>query len=92
MSYKELYEKLSKMKKAYPSHKYQVYNDIYHWPIILSTTIRLTVAIRHMDLSENISQMHKYEPQSSHFNKSQYSLHCTVTHNIHEEKPTLIKK
>ena len=24
--------------------------------------------------------MHKFEPQSSHFNKSQYSLHCTVRH------------
>lgn len=39
-----------------------------------------------MDFSEN-SQMHKYEPQSSHFNKSHYSLHCTVKHDIHEEEP-----
>ena len=24
--------------------------------------------------------MHKFEPQSSHFSKSQYSLHCTIKH------------
>ena len=33
-----------------------------------------------MDFSENLSQMHKFEPQSSHFSKSQYSLHCTIKH------------
>ena len=33
-----------------------------------------------MDYSENVSQHFKYEPQSSHFNKTQYSLHCTVKH------------
>ena len=36
--------------------------------------------IYHMDYSENLSQQYKYEPQSSHFNKNQYSLHCTVKH------------
>ena len=33
-----------------------------------------------MDYSENLSQQYKFEPQSCHFNKSQYSLHCTVKH------------
>ena len=33
-----------------------------------------------MDYSENLSQSFKYEPQSSHFNKKQYSLHCTGKH------------
>ena len=36
----------------------------------------------HMDFSENISQHFKYEPQFSHFNKKQYSLHCTVRHKV----------
>ena len=33
-----------------------------------------------MDFSENLTQMHKFERQSSHFNKQQYLLHCTVKH------------
>ena len=33
-----------------------------------------------MDYSENITQSFKYEPQELHFNKKQYSLHCTVKH------------
>ena len=34
-----------------------------------------------MDYSENVVQWHKEEAQSAHFNKSQYTLHCTVQHN-----------
>ena len=45
-----------------------------------------TGKIFHMDFSENISQMYKNEPQSSHFNKAQYSLHCTVEHQQNEYK------
>ena len=41
--------------------------------------------ITHSDYSENMSQMHKEEAQSCHFNKSSYSLHCTVEH-INREK------
>ena len=33
-----------------------------------------------MDYSENMSQMYKFEIQSTHFNKRNYSLHCTVEH------------
>ena len=34
-----------------------------------------------MDYSENMVQWHQEEAQSSHFNKTQYSLHCSVQHN-----------
>ena len=37
-------------------------------------------AIYHFDFSENSTQMVKEELHSSHFNKNQYSLHCTVKH------------
>ena len=63
----------------YLVHMYEVFNDIHHWPVILSTTSEMGL-IYHMDFSENISQMHKFEPQSSQFNKAQYSFHCTVRH------------
>ena len=67
------------MWKQYLVHKYEVFNDMHHWPVILSTTSEIG-SIYHMDFSENISQMHNSGPQSSHFNKAQYSLHCTVRH------------
>ena len=65
-------------------HKYHVYNDKHQWPIILSTTAKYG-EITHSDYSENMSQMYKEEAQSRHFNKSSYSLHCTVEH-INREK------
>ena len=52
---------------------------MHHWHVILSITSEMG-PMYHMDFSENISHMHKFEPQSSHFNKAQYSLHCTVRH------------
>ena len=67
------------IKWKYLSYRYQVSNDIYNWPQILSTTNELG-PIFHMDCLENITQAFKYEPQSSHLNKKQYSLHCTVKH------------
>ena len=30
-----------------------------------------------MTTSTNLSQMHKFEPQSLHFSEAQYSLHCS---------------
>ena len=33
--------------------------------------------------------MHKYEVQSAHFNKHNYSLHCTVEHVDHQKYPHL---
>ena len=79
MLYEELVKKVWKIRKQYLVHKYEVFNDMHHWPVILSTTSEIG-SIYHMDFSENISQMHNSGPQSSHFNKAQYSLHCTVRH------------
>ena len=79
MSYSALYKKLTSMRKSYTTHKYQIYNDMYHWPRIMST-VNEYGEIRHCDYSENMSQMFKHEPQSAHFNKRAYSLHCTVEH------------
>ena len=79
MTYTELYEKLSTLKKEYTYYKYQVYNDIYHWLVVLGTTSEIG-PIYHMDFSENLLQIHKFKPQSSLFSKAQYSLHCTVKH------------
>ena len=86
LSYEEIYKKLSACKKDYTCHKYQVFNDKFHWPRILATCEDIGV-IYHMDYSENLSQQYKYEPQSSHFNKNQYSLHCTVKHTDNKNSP-----
>ena len=67
------------MKQKYLMHRYQVLNDKLHWPNILNTTENQG-PIYHFNYSENLTQSYKYEPQSSHFNKQQYSLHCTVKH------------
>ena len=79
MTYKDLFNKLFSLKKQYCLHKYQVYNDMFHWPKILESVSDYG-PIYHMDYSENLSQLFKYEPQSSHFSKQQYSLYCTVKH------------
>ena len=42
-----------------------------------------------MDYSENMSQMHKFETQSAHFNKRFNSLHCTVEHLDKDKYPHL---
>lgn len=65
--------------KMYLMHKYQVNNDVFRWPMTLATTITHG-SIYHIDYSENIFQMYKYNPQSSHFSKSQFSLPCAVKH------------
>ena len=78
-TFKEVTEKSMSIKWKYLSHRYQVSNDTYHWPQILSTTNALG-PVFHMDYPENVTQAFKYEPQSSHFNKKQYSLHCMVKH------------
>ena len=85
MKYKDVYKNLVSSKAVYLKHKYQLYNDGYHWSHILST-VQQYGSIYHMDFSENLTQSYKYEPQSTHFNKKQYSLHCSVKHteNGHE--------
>ena len=75
----ECVSKLQLVKYSYLMHRYQVNNDIYYWPQILSS-IETIGPIYHMDFSENLPQLFKHEPQSSHFNRKQYSLHYTVMH------------
>ena len=77
-------KQFNSLKQKYLAHKFQVYNDMYHWPQILSATE--FGPIYHMDYSENLCQSFKYEPQSSHFNKNQYSLHCTIKHGANSNK------
>ena len=85
MSYSGIYKKLISLKKVYTTpHKYQVFNDQIHWPKILVTANDIG-EIYHMDYSENVSQ--QFKPQSSHFNKQQFSLHCTVKHTSNEDSP-----
>lgn len=72
------------MKKLDLMYKYQVKNDIYEWPLTFLATANLHGVIYHMDISENLSQMHKCEPRSSNFTKQKYSLHCTVKHDVGE--------
>ena len=73
--YTAILKKLNESKWAYVLHKYQIYNDKLHWPII-PQTVATHDKIYHMDFSKNLTQLFKYKPQSSHFNKSQYSLYC----------------
>ena len=77
LSFQEIYEKLAGQRQQYLMHRFQVLNDRFHWPRVLAASTGPTY---HYDFSENLPQMYKYEPQSSHFNKNQYSLHCTVKH------------
>ena len=38
LSLKEIYQMITKNKKKYPMHRYQVMNDNYYWPLILAAT------------------------------------------------------
>ena len=60
---KEIVEKLAVVRSKYLVHKYQIYNDQYHWPKILDSD---DGDIFHIDFSENLSQQYKLEPQSTH--------------------------
>ena len=86
MTYSEIYKTLISLKKVYTTHKYQVFNDQFHLPKILATANDIG-EICHMDYSENLSQQYKFETHSSHFNKQQFSLHCTVKHTSNEASP-----
>ena len=79
LTYEEIHKKLGTVKKDYTCHKYQVFNDKFHWPRIMATRSDIGV-VYHKDYSEDLSQRYKFEHQSFHFNKKQYSLYCTVKH------------
>ena len=51
MTYSEIYKTLISLKKVYTTHKYQVFNDQFHWPKILATANDIG-EIYHMDYSE----------------------------------------
>ena len=81
-----MFQQIKSFRKQYLSHKYQVSNDRFHWQKILAT-VEDYGEICHMDFSENLSQIYKYDPQSSHFDKKQYPLHCTVKHTTDPDNP-----
>ena len=51
--------------KTYLIHRYEIRNDLYHWPKILGSN----GVCFHMDYSENLSNTPKFAPQDTHFNK-----------------------
>ena len=59
-------------------------HDKYIWPGILSKASDQNEVIIHGDYSENLQEKPKMEPQSMHFAKKSYTLHCTVVHNSDE--------
>ena len=86
LSFRDILQKLNKIKKEYIKNKFQIYNDKAYRPTILETP-NTYEGTYHMDFSESLTQLFEYESQSSHFNESQYSLHCTVKHRGFEESP-----
>ena len=58
MTYEDCYKMFFAFKKAYTSHKYPAYNNIYPRLKILSSTVEYD-PIYHMDYSENLSQRYK---------------------------------
>ena len=71
------------MKSKYLSHHWEIENDKVHWKLILNSADDFG-PIFHLDFSENITGTPKYEVQSAHFNKSQFSLHVSVAHETSE--------
>ena len=84
LTFKELYQGLVTCKKLYTCHKFQVFNDQFHWA---NSNCDQTSEINYMDFPDDLSQQYKYEPQSCHFSKQQYSLCCTVKHTCCENYP-----
>ena len=68
-------QKLNESKWKYVLHKYHIYNDKLHWPIIPQTAPTYG-EIYNMDFLENLTQFFKFEPQSSHLTK--VSIHFIV--------------
>ena len=68
--------------EVFESH-WEIENDKVHWKLILNSADDFG-PIFHLDFSENITGSPKYEVQSAHFNKSQFSLHVSVAHETSE--------
>ena len=74
------------IQHSYLFHRFQVCNDNFEWKNILLTVPNLG-PIFHLDFSENITNTPKFEPQSAHFSKKQFSLHCSVMHSCSQDFP-----
>ena len=85
-SYDFLFDKLMNIQHSYLFHRFQVCNDNFEWKNILLTVPNLG-PIFHLDFSENITNTSKFEPQSAHFSKKQFSLHCSVMHSCSQDFP-----
>ena len=73
--------KLDSLKTKYLLHRYLIADDKMHWPSVMATVCE-EKPIFHMDFSENIQLTPKMEVQDAHFNKRQFSLHCSVKHGL----------
>lgn len=60
-------------------HRYLAEQGKHEWSNILSKISDISPTF-HMDFSENLCGMSKFEPQTAHFLKWQFSLYSTVKH------------
>ena len=56
VTYNDLYQKLCNLQKSYCTHKFLVYDNIYHWPRVLAAVPEYG-PIYLMNFSEHLSQM-----------------------------------
>ena len=85
--YKDLNKKLCNLQKSYCSHKFLVYDNIYHWPRILATVPEYGPILQ-MDFSENLSQCTSMN-HNLHISTNT-TIHFTVLLNIWIIRNTLI--
>ena len=84
MTYSELFTELCRHKKPYSIHEYEVFNYIYHWPMILQTSILQLILVQY-----TIWTFLQTSVRSSHFSKAQYSLQCIVKHEASKDKKNI---
>ena len=84
-SFETFKETLDNKGTKYLIHRFEIKNDSFHWPQILSNS-KYGYVFR-QDYSENISMSPKYEPQDAHFSSKQTSLHCSVVYSPTDDKP-----
>ena len=88
LTYKQLYEILSKLRKEYTCHVSSIkftmtfitgqQFQVLHQKLVPVLGTTSEIGPTYQDFSGNLSQMHKLETQSLHFSKAQYSLQCTA--------------
>ena len=69
LTYEEIYTKLGTVKKDYSCHKYQAFNDKFHWPRILETCNDIGVIYQKI--------------YSNNTNKIQYNTPISIQNSIH---------